>query len=207
MYGASKVNKMQRPAALFFWTLALGAPGLPAEAPRQSLVEAAGGSRVDLVKELLEAGADPNAPSSSGWTPLMAAVAGGRKEAAVALLDAGADPDAHDRLGRTPLDVAQRAGQANLVRLLRSRGARGSGKSLSDTVCVQRWGGDGFCGAIERIEGNRFLVRLTRVEGCEEGCFADPGCSGGERITSGSLGRQVWVLNSCLTRTYPGSGR
>jgi ankyrin repeat protein len=43
------------------------------------------------------------------------------------LLDAGADPDARDRVHGTALDVAERAGHAELARLLRARGARGSG--------------------------------------------------------------------------------
>lgn len=126
-----------------------------------------------------------------------------------ALLAAGADPDARDRLGRTPLDIAERAGQAEIARLLRERGARGSGKSLNDTVCVKRWSGSGFCGAIERVDANRYLVRVTRVEGCEAGCSADLECSGGEPIhgPTASVGRRIWVRNSCLTQTYPGSGR
>jgi hypothetical protein len=117
-------------------------------------------------------------------------------------------PGARDRQGRTALDVAERGGHADVVRLLRSRGAQGSGKSLNDTVCVRKWQGSGFCGVIDRIDGNRLLLKITTVVGCAaEGCEADAECSQGEPIVSGSLGRQVWVRNSCLTQTFPGSGR
>jgi hypothetical protein len=176
---------------------------------REGLTEAAAQGRVEQLKALLRDGADPNAASPNGWTPLMAASETGQGEAAGILLAAGADPDARDRLGRTPLDVAERAGRAEVVGLLRAQGARGSGKSPNDTVCVRRWGGSGFCGAIDRVEGNRYLVRVTRVEGCGAGCTPDVQCSGGESVQgpTASVGRRIWVRNSCLTQTYPGSGR
>jgi hypothetical protein len=196
-------NKPRWPAVLL--TILILAPGVAAGP--ESLTEAAREGRVDQVRALLRQGVDPNVASSSGWTPLMAAAAGGRLEAAAVLLSAGADPDARDRLGRTPLDVAYRAGHADVVRALRDRGALGSGKSPNDTVCVKRWAGSGFCGAIDRIEGNRYLLRVTGVEGCDAGCAADAECSGGERIQAGSVGSRIWVRNSCFTQTYPGSGR
>jgi hypothetical protein len=178
-------------------------------AVREDLTEAAKKGSVEQVRALLRDGADPNAASPDGRTPLMEAAEAGRRDAVAVLLSAGADPDVHDRLGRTPLDVAERAGQADIARLLRARGALGSGKSSNDTVCVRRWGGSGFCGIIDRVERNRYLVRVTRVEGCGAGCAADPQCSGGESIQgpAASVGRRVWVRNSCLSQTYPGSGR
>jgi ankyrin repeat protein len=138
----------------------------------------------------------------------MEAAAAGQAEVARILLDAGADVDARDRLGRTALDMAEAAGQAGLVRLLRSRGARGSGKSVGDTACVKKWAGQGFCGVIERTEPTRFRLRVTRVEGCVGGCEPDE-CSGGNRIAgpAESLDRRFWVKSWCLTQTYPGSAR
>lgn len=182
--------------------------GVPLEAER-GLVEAARRGNVAQVRALIEARADVDAATASGTTALMEAAAAGRNDIARLLIDAGADVDARDRLGRTALDVALRAGQAPMVRLLRGRGAVGSGKSPGDTVCVRKWQGDGFCGVVERVEPNRFRVRVTSVEGCLGGCATQDECSAGEPISgpSESLGRILWVPSWCLTQTYPGSGR
>jgi ankyrin repeat protein len=188
--------------------LAWASVGGPSEADR-GLVEAARQGNAARVRALVEARADVDAATASGTTALMEAAAAGRNDIARLLIDAGADVDARDRLGRTALDLALRAGQAPMVRLLRSRGAVGSGKSPGDTVCVRKWQGEGFCGVIERVEASRFRVRVTGVDGCIEGCAAGDECSAGEPVRgpSESLGRALWVPSSCLTQTYPGSGR
>jgi ankyrin repeat protein len=188
--------------------IAWASVGASSEVDR-GLVEAVRLGNAARVRALVEARADVNGATASGTTPLMEAAAAGRNDIARLLIDAGADVDARDRLGRTALDVALRAGQAPMVRLLRSRGAVGSGKSPGDTVCVRKWQGEGFCGVVERVEPNRFQVRVTGVEGCLGGCAAGDECSAGEPIAgpSESLGRVLWVPGFCLTQTYPGSAR
>ena len=65
--------------------------------------------RPELVRALLEAGADPNARDRSASTPLhFAARKGPTSETIVALLDAGASADGLDSDGMTPLDLANR---------------------------------------------------------------------------------------------------
>jgi ankyrin repeat protein len=156
------------------------------------------------VRRLLDARADVNASTGSGWTPLMEAARAGDARVARLLLDRGASVDARDRLEGTALDVAERAGQAAMARLLRERGARGSGKSVGDRVCSLRWSGHGFCGRIESVEPTRYRIRVDAVAGCEGGCPAEDDCSAGRPVGGpGGLraGETVWTRSWCLTHT------
>ena len=186
-----------------------GATVLAAAESQPSLVQAARDGREVQVRALLADGTDANAAAADGTTALMEAAAGGHGKVARLLIRAGADVDARDRLGRTALDRAEQAGRSGMVRLLRSQGGRGSGRSVGDTVCVRKWAGAGFCGLVEAVEGVRLRLRLTTVEGCENGCGPDEQCSGSTRIVSpsGDAGRVFWVPSWCLTHTYPGSAR
>ena len=62
---------------------------------------------LELVQQLLKAGADPNMANKNGWTPLMFAAKYGQLEIAQSLLAAGADPNRATKDGRTPLMVAK----------------------------------------------------------------------------------------------------
>jgi hypothetical protein len=69
-----------------------------------ALGEAARWGHIELVRELLQAGADVNSRDNAGSTPLMLAASGGNVEAMRLLLEAGADVNAQDdRKGMTPL--------------------------------------------------------------------------------------------------------
>ena len=98
------------------------------------------------VRQLLAAGADPNARiNAPGWymsygnsqgtsvradmdgmTPLHLAVMGEARHIPIAeqLLDAGADPNAESYAGDTPMDIVNRSGRGALKGLLRSYGGR-----------------------------------------------------------------------------------
>jgi ankyrin repeat protein len=84
---------------------------------------------VDSVRLLLGRGADvaEAARNDLGVQPLNSAAAGqtagARVEVARLLLDAGADPNAELRGGFRPLDAAEQNEDAELVALLRERGA------------------------------------------------------------------------------------
>jgi len=62
---------------------------------------------LDLVRLLLEGGADPNVDQAGGWTPLHQAAAHGREECAKLLVAHGASLTAKSDDGRTPLEMAR----------------------------------------------------------------------------------------------------
>jgi ankyrin repeat protein len=93
--------------------LALGADVRPASknggftALHSAIADDEGLVTKDIVRMLLDAGADPNARSASGGTPLHTAAFTGNIPVIDMLLAAGASPDAADDKGKTPLDVAR----------------------------------------------------------------------------------------------------
>ena len=83
-----------------------------------------------VARDLLEAGADPNAANHAGATALIWGVE--HSEVVRVLLDAGANPNASSGLGRTPLVLAaMQASSAPVVRLLLDRGAAPTQAALS----------------------------------------------------------------------------
>src|SRR5215468_1531529 len=187
--------------------LAIGPIGLhdaAGEDAARALAAAARRGDAEQVAALVRTGVDPDAADRSGWTALHEAAHRGDTKTARVLLDAGAHPDLRSRDRGTALDVAEREGRTEVAALLRARGARGSGKSVGDTVCVRRWGGDGYCAVVEGLDAARFRLRLTAVVGCGDGCAADVACSASRTVGgSGGLGAgdALWVPASCLTHT------
>jgi ankyrin repeat protein len=172
------------------------------EASRRLVVAVARGDATQAIA-LLRQGADPDAADRSGWTGLHQAADTGDLSLARACLEAGAHPDLRSRARGTPLDVAERGRRLELAWLLRQHGARGSGKSIGDTVCVRPWRGDGYCAVVEAADPIRYRLRVSRVVGCGTGCEPEPSCSGGQVVGTGGLGTGdvLWVPASCLTHT------
>jgi len=172
-------------------------------AGRPALLVAAASGSADSVAALLRGAADPDRGDAGGWTALHQAALAGDTASARRLLDAGASLDRRARSRGTPLDVAETEGQGELAALLRARGARGSGKSIGDTVCVRPWAGEGYCAVVLGRDLTRFELRVTEVVGCDRGCAAESACSAGRPVGASGLGRgdSLPVPASCLTHT------
>ena len=75
------------------------------------------------MRELLDAGIDPNVCSSTSGTPLAAAAGAGHRAIVALLLTAGADPNIASDSGYTPLIAAVRRGDEDVVVDLLEAGA------------------------------------------------------------------------------------
>ena len=89
------------------------------------LIQAAEDGRLDLVRNLLQAGASANAKSDGDVTVLMWAAARGHVEVVKVLLESGAEPNARTRKGRTAVDIATQEGHDHVAALLRENGEAG----------------------------------------------------------------------------------
>lgn len=88
---------------------------------------AARDGELDLVRSVLDGGADVNEPAENSWTPLHFAAEGGHVFVVQFLLDRGADPGATTFEGYTPLDVAavyERSSVAEILQRYRTPGRR-----------------------------------------------------------------------------------
>ena len=81
------------------------------------------GKLADMVRLLLEYGADPNISDDDHTTPLHQASSHGLLEAARLLLSHGAKVDEKDKRGRTPLQAAASNGHDEMTKLLVEYGA------------------------------------------------------------------------------------
>ena len=85
------------------------------------LHSAAAGGSVEIVRELLDRGADTRARQEGGFTPLHTAAGEGREEMVRLLLAHGADRVARSDAGKTPADMARERGHGTITELLGSR--------------------------------------------------------------------------------------
>lgn len=74
---------------------------------------------LEIVRMLLNAGADVNVTQHGGWTPLQQAAAHGNTELVRLLLERGADKNALAENGKTALDLAQKGNHLDAVAVLR----------------------------------------------------------------------------------------
>ena len=89
------------------------------DAGLRALHSAVAGRHVEVVRLVLEAGADPGPRQQGGFTPLMAAALHGDEPVVASLLAAGADPTARSDDGRDAADLAEQGGHSGLAARLR----------------------------------------------------------------------------------------
>lgn len=78
---------------------------------------------IEIVKQLIDAGADVNQANAHGTTPLLCAVEFGRPELVKLLLESGAKTNVRDSQSREPLGLAVKFGNLALVKMLLAYGA------------------------------------------------------------------------------------
>ncbi|KAJ8297534.1 hypothetical protein KUTeg_024065 [Tegillarca granosa] len=79
---------------------------------------------LNIVRELLEAGVDPNAVDNDNWTALLCASREGHLEIVIELLEKGADIEHRDLLNMTCLAWAAGRGHTECVKMLLQKGAK-----------------------------------------------------------------------------------
>ena len=84
-----------------------------------ALVYAVKGRHANVVRFLLNNGADPNNQKWTGEPPIVTALKNSDTATVQALIDAGADPLVNDRFGRNALTYAEKSGDEDIVELFR----------------------------------------------------------------------------------------
>ena len=116
----------------------------------------------------------------------------------------GRRPQPGDALHGDGAERCGEQGEAKIAALLLAAGARSTGKSVGDTVCVRPWGGDGFCGTVKSFSIPSVQIQVTKIVGCENGCPAKPECSASKPVGGADglqEGNQIAVPSWCLTQT------
>jgi ankyrin repeat protein len=108
-----------------------------------ALIYASCSGHIDVVKLLIEAGADVNKKDKKNrYTVLMVASSAGQTEVAKLLIEAGANVNAQDNGGNTALLDASWRGETEIVKLLIEEGADVNAKIHVDSVGRTNKGGD-----------------------------------------------------------------
>ena len=87
----------------------------------QAIHAAVASKNLDIVRAVLDAGADPNAAQQQGFRPIHEAGSSGSRELAELLMKYGADPSAKNDEGKTASTLARDKGHADLAGWLENR--------------------------------------------------------------------------------------
>jgi len=107
------------------------------QASAGELHDAAKNGDILKVRQLLEQGANVNAPDNFGTTPLHYAASEGKTDIAKLLIERGADVNARDQHQWTPLHMAAYGGRAAMAKLLVEKGADVNAKDKNHNTPVK----------------------------------------------------------------------
>ena len=147
----------------------------------------AGDSYLEVVKLLLEKGAEVDAANWQGRTLLMAAAKEGHPEIAELLLEKGADVNAEDNTGRPALMYATEAGDSKTIGLLIAKGADANAKN--------RYGETALMNAVDR--GRVEAVKLLLESGADPNAKLDDGST---VVMTATIPGQVDVVKLLLEK-------
>jgi ankyrin repeat protein len=115
------------------------------------LLVAASNDDVARVRQLLKAGADPNARNQLGTTPLLEAAFHSNAEIIKALLDAGADPNAAGADGQTALMLVARGTNVAAAKMLLDKGASPGARESQRQQTALMWAAANSRGPMTRL--------------------------------------------------------
>ena len=115
------------------------------------LLVAASNDDAAQVRQLLKAGADPNARNALGTTPLLEAAFHSNAEIIKALLDAGADPNAPGADGQTPLMLVARGTNVAAAKMLLDKGASPAARESQRQQTALMWAAANSQGPMTRL--------------------------------------------------------
>ena len=123
-----------------------------------ALQEACSAGQLDIVKFMIENGADVNAKNNSGGTPLNVASQGDNRDIVELLIENGANINNKNNNGLTPLHQASRNGQKDIVELLIAKGTEVNIKNNAGRTPLD----------LAEQGGYTEIVELLREHGAEE---------------------------------------
>jgi ankyrin repeat protein len=148
--GAMRMRVMLQ-TALFF-VAALYAGSASAGDLDKGFARAVAEGDIQLLKTLIDQGADVNAKNKEGETALMVASLEGRLDVAKLLVEKGADVNAKDSVGANALHYAAMGGSLDVIKYLVMKGADAQAKTeYGDTAA-----------AISEMKGHRAAVDFLK---------------------------------------------
>ncbi|MFP3939992.1 MAG: ankyrin repeat domain-containing protein, partial [Thermoanaerobaculia bacterium] len=138
------------------------------------LIRAAASGHVEVVRELLDAGADPDAAVEGDGNPLIAAAAGGHLEVLRLLVESGGDMDRVVPGDENPLIQAAANGHLEVVRYLLDQGAD---PNVRVEIPPTSWRPEGEVRtplAMARRGGHEAVVRLLQEHGANAAVYLEP---------------------------------